>query len=265
MACLEVFKEEKIKEGEDQECTFDGTVDWHGRPAIRAKSGQWAAGIIILCIRISNSNVLVLLLNMVKEVWLHLHSFGVGVNLVLFLTRVLQQSNADAANNVSKWTGTVYIFSLVGAFLSDSYWGRYKTCAIFQVIFVIGLVILSLASYLFLNRPKGCGDELTPCGSHSSMAVSLFYLSIYLIALGNGGYQPNIATFGADQFDEDDPREGYSKVAFFSYFYLALNLGSLFSNTILGYFEDEGMWALGFWVSAGSAICSAGVVSRRNS
>ncbi|KAJ6703979.1 hypothetical protein OIU85_029868 [Salix viminalis] len=240
MACLEVFKEEKIKEGEDQECTLDGTVDWHGRPAIRAKSGQWAAGIIIL----------------LNQGLATLAFFGVGVNLVLFLTRVLQQSNADAANNVSKWTGTVYIFSLVGAFLSDSYWGRYKTCAIFQVIFVIGLVILSLASYLFLNRPKGCGDELTPCGSHSSMAVSLFYLSIYLIALGNGGYQPNIATFGADQFDEDDPREGYSKVAFFSYFYLALNLGSLFSNTILGYFEDEGMWALGFWVSAGSAIAA---------
>lgn len=63
--------------------------------------------------------------------------FGVGVNLVLFLTRVVGQNNADAANNVSKWTGTVYIFSLLGAFLSDSYWGRYKTCAIFQAIFVI--------------------------------------------------------------------------------------------------------------------------------
>lgn len=63
--------------------------------------------------------------------------FGVGVNLVLFLTRVLQQNNADAANSVSKWTGTVYIFSLVGAFVSDSYWGRYRTCAIFQVIFVL--------------------------------------------------------------------------------------------------------------------------------
>ncbi|KAI5594534.1 hypothetical protein BDE02_03G078900 [Populus trichocarpa] len=239
MACLQVCKEDKFKEGEG-ECTFDGTVDWHGRPAIKAKSGQWAAGIIIL----------------LNQGLATLAFFGVGVNLVLFLTRVLQQSNADAANNVSKWTGTVYIFSLVGAFLSDSYWGRYKTCAVFQVIFVIGLVILSLASYLFLIRPKGCGDELTPCGSHSSMEVSLFYLSIYLIALGNGGYQPNIATFGADQFDEDDPREGYSKVAFFSYFYLALNLGSLFSNTILGYFEDEGMWALGFWMSAGSAFAA---------
>lgn len=68
--------------------------------------------------------------------------FGVGVNLVLFLTRVMGQDNADAANNVSKWTGTVYIFSLLGAFLSDSYWGRYITCAIFQVIFVIVSIIL---------------------------------------------------------------------------------------------------------------------------
>ena len=36
--------------------------------------------------------------------------FGVGVNLVLFLTRVLGQDNAEAANNGSKWTGTVYLF-----------------------------------------------------------------------------------------------------------------------------------------------------------
>ncbi|XP_050234195.1 protein NRT1/ PTR FAMILY 7.3 [Mercurialis annua] len=244
MACLEICNKEmqgnKLKEDEEEECTFDGTVDWNGRPAIRHKSGQWTAGIIIL----------------LNQGLATLAFFGVGVNLVLFLTRVLQQNNADAANNVSKWTGTVYIFSLVGALLSDSYWGRYKTCAIFQVIFVIGLVLLSLSSYLFLIRPKGCGDEMTPCGSHSSMEIGFFYLSIYLIALGNGGYQPNIATFGADQFDEEDPKEGYSKVAFFSYFYLALNLGSLFSNTILSYLEDNGMWALGFWVSTGSALAA---------
>lgn len=82
----------------------------------------------------------------------------------------------------------------------------------------------------------------------------MFYLSIYLVALGNGGYQPNIATFGADQFDEENPKEAHSKVSFFSYFYLALNLGSLFSNTFLGYFENKGMWALGFWASTGSAF-----------
>ncbi|KAL5862462.1 hypothetical protein ACOSQ4_003758 [Xanthoceras sorbifolium] len=240
MAFLNVCKkgivEEKIKR-EEEACALDGAVDRHGRPAIRRKTGAWIAASLIL----------------VNQGLATLAFFGVGVNLVLFLTRVLGQNNADAANNVSKWTGTVYIFSLLGAFLSDSYWGRYKTCAIFQAIFVAGLVSLSLTTYLFLLEPSGCGDERTPCGSHSTLHIALFYLSIYLVALGNGGYQPNIATFGSDQFDEEDPKEGHSKIAFFSYFYLALNLGSLFSNTILGYFEDGGMWALGFWASAGSA------------
>ncbi|XP_060219096.1 protein NRT1/ PTR FAMILY 7.3-like [Lycium barbarum] len=242
MECLNIDKmgerDEKLGNPEE-EITLDGTVDKHGRPAVRAKTGRWFAGVLLL----------------VNQGLATLAFFGVGENLVLFLTRVMGEDNAEAANNVSKWTGTVYIFSLLGAFLSDSYWGRYKTCAIFQAIFVAGLVSLSVCSYIFLVKPNGCGDEITPCGPHdSSIHIVLFYVSIYLIALGNGGYQPTIATFGSDQFDEDHPQESHSKVSFFGYFYLALNLGSLFSNTFLVYFEDKGMWTLGFWASAGSAI-----------
>ncbi|XP_020218028.1 protein NRT1/ PTR FAMILY 7.3 [Cajanus cajan] len=241
MSCLETEVCQERKHGEEsEEITLDGSVDLHGRPAIRAKSGRWPAGIILL----------------LNQGLATLAFFGIGVNLVLFLTRVVGQNNAEAANNVSKWTGTVYIFSLVGAFLSDSYWGRYKTCAVFQVIFVIGLMSLSLSSYLFLIKPKGCGNELLHCGKHSRWEMAMFYLSIYLVALGNGGYQPTIATFGADQYDEEHSTEGHSKVAFFSYFYLAFNIGQLFSNTILVYYEDEGMWALGFWVSAGCAFAA---------
>ncbi|KAK4557507.1 hypothetical protein RGQ29_007314 [Quercus rubra] len=202
MACLDLSKGGKFKEDQDA-CTLDGTVDMHGRPAIRTKSGRWVAGIIIL----------------LNQGLATLAFFGVGVNLVLFLTRVVGENNADAANSVSKWTGTI-------------------DTKLVPYFFVIGLVSLSLSSYLFLLKPRGCGDELTPCGAHSSMEN----LSIYLVALGNGGYQPNI--------------EGHSKVSFFSYFYLALNLGELISNIILIYFEDEGMWALGFWVSAGSAFAA---------
>lgn len=96
--------------------------------------------------------------------------FGVGVNLVLFLTRVLQQNNADAANSVSKWTGTVYIFSLVGAFLSDSYWGRYKTCAIFQIIFVIVSTILNLKYFRLSN-----GDMIFFISFNCFLLTFLYY------------------------------------------------------------------------------------------
>lgn len=116
-----------------------------------------------------------------------------------------------------------------------------------------GLALLSLSSRLYLIRPFGCGTQGTPCAPHSGAEMGIFYIALYMIAFGNGGYQPNIATFGADQFDEEDPAEAHSKVSFFSYFYLALNLGSLFSNTFLSYIQDKGNWVLGFWASTAAA------------
>lgn len=106
---------------------------------------------LILNIKFNSTLICFSQYNTVNQGLATLAFFGVGVNLVLFLTRVLQQNNADAANSVSKWTGTVYIFSLVGAFLSDSYWGRYKTCAIFQIIFVIVSTILNLKDFCLSN------------------------------------------------------------------------------------------------------------------
>lgn len=178
--------------------------------------------------------------------------FGIGVNLVLFLTRVVGQENAEAANNVSRWTGTVYMFSLIGAFLSDSYWGRYFTCAIFQIILILGLALASFLSWDSLINPPACGDGHIPC-KPTKTGVYFFYLSIYLVAFGYGGHQPTLATFGADQYDENNPKQRASKLAFFSYFYFSLNLGSLFSNTVLVYYEDTGRWTVGFLVSLISA------------
>ncbi|MED6143106.1 hypothetical protein PIB30_003383 [Stylosanthes scabra] len=180
--------------------------------------------------------------------------FGVGVNLVLFLTRVMGQDSAEAANSVSKWTGTVYICSLLGAFLSDSYWGRYRTCTVFQMIFVVGLGLLSFGTWRFLIKPEGCGDEKTECRKPTSTGVYIFYVSIYMVALGYGGHQPTLATFGADQFDDKKQEHRGSREAFFCYFYFALNVGSLFSNTLLVYFENSGMWTGGFIVSLASAL-----------
>lgn len=108
-------------------------------------------------------------------------------------------------------------------------------------------------------KPDGCGDRVTVCSPISSSGYGIFYAAIYLVAFGYGGHQPTLATFGADQFDETHPKEKHSKGLFFGYFYFALNVGSIFSNTILVYFEDTGKWTLGFLVSAGSAILALAI------
>ncbi|GMI75840.1 NRT1/ PTR family 7.3, nitrate transporter 1.5 [Hibiscus trionum] len=218
-------------------CTKDGSVDRLGRPAIKGKTGGWRCAMLIL----------------VNQGLVTLAFAAVEVNLVLFSKSVLRQTNAEAANTFSRWMGTVYLFSLMGAFLSDSYLGRYFTCVSFQVLYLLGLVTLSLVTHLFLLKPQGCGKIGQLCEPHSPAVTALFYVAIYLIALGNGAPEPALAAFGADQFDEEDEEEKQSKNSFYSYFYVALNLGSLFAETVLAYVQYLGNWILGFWICATSA------------
>lgn len=113
--------------------------------------------------------------------------------------------------------------------------------------------MLSMTTSFLLLKPHGCGKLGFLCDSHSPFEVTMFYLSIYLIALGNGAYEPSLATFGSDQFDEQNSQENSSKQSFYSYFYVATNLGSLISETVLAYIQNLGDWSLGFWVSTASA------------
>ncbi|XP_058729286.1 protein NRT1/ PTR FAMILY 7.3-like [Vicia villosa] len=230
-----VFEIDGHEEENTNLCTKDGSVDCYGKPAIKSKTGGWRSASWLL----------------VNQFLVTLAFTGVEVNLVLFAKLVLRQSNAESANTFSTWMGTTYFFSLIGAFLSDSYLGRYLTCIIFQIVLNIGLVLLSLSTHYLLLKPQGCGKIGFLCEPHSPLHVAILYISIYLVALGNGAADPALATFGSDQFDEQEPREEKSKSLFFSYFYVALNLGSLAAETILAYIETSGNWVLGFWICVG--------------
>lgn len=61
--------------------------------------------------------------------------YGIATNLVTYLTKNLHQGNSVAARNVTTWSGTCYVTPLIGAFLADTYWGRYKTIAVFSIIY----------------------------------------------------------------------------------------------------------------------------------
>lgn len=60
--------------------------------------------------------------------------FGIGGNLVTYLTMKLHEGNVLGARNVTTWLGTCHLTPLIGAVMADAYWGRYRTIACFSII-----------------------------------------------------------------------------------------------------------------------------------
>lgn len=41
------------------ECTRDGSLDWHGKPAIKRKTGGWKSGMLLLGMFVSVINLVI--------------------------------------------------------------------------------------------------------------------------------------------------------------------------------------------------------------
>ncbi|MCL7045807.1 hypothetical protein MKW94_021807, partial [Papaver nudicaule] len=62
-----------------------------------------------------------------NETFEKLGTIGTSSNLTVYLTTVFNMKNVSAATLMNVFTGTTNLSPLVGAFLSDAYFGRYKT------------------------------------------------------------------------------------------------------------------------------------------
>ena len=80
--------------------------------------------------------------------------------------------------------------------------------------------------------------------------AGIFSVSIYLVALGQGGFKPCLKAFGVDQFDEDDPEENKYKSSFFNWWYFSICIGTLTRFFVLTYIQDDIGWGLGFGIPA---------------
>lgn len=81
--------------------------------------------------------------------------------------------------------------------------------------------------------------------SSNQLQVILFFISLYLVGIGQSGHKPCVQAFGADQFDGLDPEECKMKSSFFNWWYAGLCFGVLLAYLILYYIEDNFSWALG--------------------
>ncbi|XP_071675459.1 protein NRT1/ PTR FAMILY 8.3-like isoform X2 [Lolium perenne] len=106
------------------------------------------------------------------------------------------------------------------------------------------MAALTLSASVPSLQPPQCIGSF--CPQPALPQYLIYFIGLYMIALGAGGIKPCVSSFGADQFDDTDPVERTKKGAFFNWFYFSINIGSLISGTILIWVQEKYGYGIGF-------------------
>ncbi|KAM7278086.1 hypothetical protein ACFE04_005220 [Oxalis oulophora] len=137
-----------------------------------------------------------------NETFEKLGAMGTTSNLFIFLMHFFNLKHITAIEVMSVFGGTANFAPLFGAFLSDSYFGRYKTIGFASICSLLGMAMLTLTATIDKLHPPSCqmGGVVT-CVGLSPMQLTFLFASFGFLIIGAGGIQPCNLAFGADQFN----------------------------------------------------------------
>ncbi|AES71046.2 protein NRT1/ PTR FAMILY 5.6 [Medicago truncatula] len=217
-------EKEKREEREHEKWVYDGSVDCKGKVPLRAKTGVWIASLFVLTIEFSE----------------RVSFFGIAANLISYLTKVMHEDLKTAAKDVNYWSGTTTLMPLIGGFLADAYTGRFPMILFSSLVYLLGLILLTMSQYI--PSLKTCNTK--KCLQPRKLHEVVFFLALYCISLGTGGHKPCLESFGADQFDEDHVEERKKKMSFFNWWNFALCFALLLGATVIVYVQDNVSWGV---------------------
>ncbi|MQM09145.1 hypothetical protein Taro_042013 [Colocasia esculenta] len=220
------------------------SVDWRGR-ACTAKHGGMRAAAFVLGLQAFEIMAIA----------------AVGNNLITYVFNEMHFSLSKSANIVTNFIGTVFLLSLLGGFLSDSYLGSFWTMLIFGFVELSGFILLTVQAHLPQLRPPQC-DMLSDgehCVEANGFKATIFFIALYLVALGSGCMKPNMISHGADQFRKDDTNQSKKLSTYFNTAYFSFCVGELIALTVLVWVQTRSGMDVGFGISA--AVMAMGLIS----
>ncbi|KAL4063881.1 POT family-domain-containing protein [Scleroderma yunnanense] len=143
-----------------------------------------------------------------------------------------------------------YVSPIAGAYIADTYWGRYKTVCVSVAIAMFGHVVMIISAI-----PGIIGGNAS---------VGLFILSLIITGAGAGGFKSNISPLVAEQYRRTkkfirttksgervivDPSLTTARI--YMYFYLFINIGALVGQIGMVYAEKY----VGYWLAYTLPTC----------
>ncbi|KAJ2599467.1 hypothetical protein GGF39_002221 [Coemansia sp. RSA 1721] len=194
------------------------------------------------------------LMVVIMELCERLAYYGASLMFSIYLQKILGRSKPEAValNRVNQFMS--YATTILGAIIADQWLGKFKTILIFAILYLIGLVLLTISSADF-SVAGGFG-------------LPGFCIAVFaFIGFGTGGIKSNVSAFMAEQIPS-----GYkptktpgvyedSKLTVergFRYFYWSINVGAFVGQMVCPQVAKNKSYALAFMIPA--VVFFAGIV-----
>ncbi|CRK50651.1 Uncharacterized transporter YclF [Rhodococcus sp. RD6.2] len=167
------------------------------------------------------------------ELWERFSFYGMQGILIYYLYYSVADgglglSEASAVSIVGAYGGTVYLSTVLGAWIADRVLGSERTLFYSAVLVMLGHIALAVIPGL------------------SGVGVGLI-----LVAVGSGGLKANATSLVGDLYSEGDERRD----AGFSIYYMGINIGAFIGPLLTGWAEKNWGFHVGFALAAvGMAI-----------
>ncbi|XP_027368829.1 protein NRT1/ PTR FAMILY 2.8 [Abrus precatorius] len=174
-----------------------------------------------------------------------LASMSLISNLTVYLLTNYNLSAIFVVNVVQIWNGSSNITSIIGAFISDTYLGRFRTLLCGSIASLLGILTITLTAGIHRLRPQPCKDR-PYCERPEGWQLAILFTGLALLSIGAGGIRPCNIAFGADQFDTKTEKGRGQLESFFNWWYFTFTIALVIALTGVVYVQTNLSWTLGF-------------------
>nr|GME09621.1 protein NRT1/ PTR FAMILY 1.2-like [Ipomoea batatas] len=180
-------------------------------------------------------------------------TIGLAPNMILYLMREYQMDMASGSNVLYWWSAASNITPVIGAFMADSFVGRFQITTLGSVIGLVGMFLFWLTTVIPQARPPPCLDSNNTCSSATAVQLFLLFTSFILVSIGSGGVNSSSLAFCVDQLKN----EGVKMERYFGWYYAITLVSALVAITCLVYIQENMGWEIGFGVLLLLMLCAA--------